>query len=834
MPNMFNIRLIRRQITGSLHQSIVFILCVILSMVTLVSLSGFSRSVHAAFLRDAQSLHAADIIIHSHAPLSAAVLKTAAGLERKGSIKSARVEQFYSVVRSIKEDSSLLSELKVVSQGYPFYGSVVTASGRSFPEVLTPGNVVVEQTLLDRMNVKIGDKLKVGNAILMIQDVVLLEPDRPVNFFSLGPRVFVSATDLTSLDLVGKGSRVDYTILVKVRDQKELDTLAEEIRDAAVKGRERVETFKTADSGMKRFFDNFLFFLNLIGIFTLLLAGIGIQSSLAAFLKEQERTIAIMKAVGARSRFIITNYFTVVTLLGLFGTVLGIAASFLLVRVFPSLFQGILPAGMQLSIPLSAVAEGLVLGGLVVNLFTFLPLYRLKEIKPSAIFSKEERSAAPTRQAWLAGFTGVLFFLIMILWRIGEMKTGLYFVLGVGLLIVLSFTCTEVILRLMRRLRIKNLILRQAVKGLFRPRNATRAVMVTLTAALAVIFSITLVEKNLDATFVQSYPPDAPNLFFIDIQPGQKDGFLKELGTSATFYPIVRGTIISVNNEIIDREKEHEKRGDNLGREFNLTYRDNLLEDERIIAGTGLFRKDWPGMQVSVLDTVVTIRTMKPGDLITFRIQGIPLQARISSIRTRTRAGLQPFFYFVFPDEALKDAPQTLFTALRVDKERIPPLQNRIVARFPNVSVIDVTETISVFSKIMMRLSTIVRFFTSFSVVAGILIIISSVIATRHSRIQEAVFFTILGARSRFVLAVFAAEGLFLGLSSGLLALALSQTTAWFICWKVLDLTYKPFFGLGFSFVIAMTVIVVAVGLGASIPVLRKKPAVFLREQTEE
>src|SRR5208337_4361010 len=130
---------------------------------------------------------------------------------------------------------------------------------------------------------------------------------------------------------------------------------------------------------------------------------------------------------------------------------------------------------------------------------------------------------------------------------------------------------------------------------------------------------------------------------------------------------------------------------DNLAREFNLTYREGLLEDERLVAGKSLFRSDWPEMQVSVLDTVLKMGTMKIGDTITFRVQGIPIEARISSVRTRTRTALQPFFYFVFPDRVFKDAPQTFFTAVRVDKTRIAPLQNRIVARFPNVSIIDAT-----------------------------------------------------------------------------------------------------------------------------------------------
>ena len=156
------------------------------------------------------------------------------------------------------------------------------------------------------------------------------------------------------------------------------------------------------------------------------------------------------------------------------------------------------------------------------------------------------------------------------------------------------------------------------------------------------------------------------------------------------------------------------------------------------------------------------------------------------------------------------------------------------MAAFPNVSVIDVTETIAAFSKIMARLSTIVNFFTLFSVVAGILIIISSVFATRYTRIQEAVFYTILGARGRFVLAVFAVEGLLIGLASAVIALALAQATGWIVCTYALDMAYEPFIGTSLLMALVTMLIVVVVGLGAAVPILRHKPAAFLREQAEE
>lgn len=830
---MPKIHLVRRQLTGSLHQAAIFVLCVVLSLVTLVSLSGFSRSVHSSFLKDARQLHAADIIIHAHSPLSQPLLLELSALEKQRKLASARTYEFYSIVRTTKGDASLLSSLKVVDPGYPFYGTVQLSSARPFGDVMTPGSIVVEQALLDRLHLGIGDRVRIGKTAFTIRDTVLLEPDQPVNFFSLGPRVFIPARDLASLDLVGKGSRVSYTTLIKVIDQKDLDRIALRIKAASLSGLERVETFRTAESGVKRFFDNFLFFLNLIGIFTLLLAGIGIQSSLTAFLKEQERTIAIMKAVGAGSPFILKNYFALVSVLGLIGTAIGLGASFLLERFLPGLFHGLLPANIELTISRAAVVEGVLLGFVVVVLFTIIPLLRLKEVKPRAIFGKAEQEG-PGGYTWLLAGAIAIFFSLMVFWRLQEVQTGIFFVLGVATLIVVALVAAEAILRLLRTLRPRNLVLRQALKGLFRPQSATRAIMVTLSASLAVIFSITLVEKNLDATFISSYPPDSPNVFFIDIQPSQKKDFAQELGMPAIFYPLIRGTVMSINEVKIDREQEHQKRGDNLSREFNLTYRDTLLDDERIIAGKALYQKDWHGPQVSVLDTVVKMHDMKLGDRITFRIQGIPIESQISSIRTRTKASLNPFFYFVFQQKVLQDAPQTLFTALRIEKERIPLLQNRIVTAFPNVSVIDVTETIAAFSKIMARLSTIINFFTLFSVVAGILIIVSSVFATRYTRIQEAVFYKILGARGRFVLAVFAVEGLLIGLASALIALALAQTTGWIVCTYALDVVYQSFIGASLLMALTTMLMVVAAGLGAAVPILRHKPAAFLREQAEE
>jgi len=522
MPNGFLHRnFIIRQIVRSRRQAVVFVLCVALSIVTLISLNGFSASVNSSMLNDARTLHASDIIIQSYFDLSPPVIHLVKQLEGRNMIRSSRVWEFYSVVRSQENHNSLLAKLKVVQPGYPFYGKVKLKSGRDFAGVLAPGGVIVAQSLLDRLNLKVGDRLHIGSTTLTVKDVVLREPDQPTSLFSLGPRIFIASDDLESLDLVKKGSRIEFSCLIKVLDHGNVSRIADNLRLASDPDQERVDTYRTARSRIKRFFDNLFFFLSLISIFTLLLAGIGIQSALAAFLKEKEKTIAVMKTVGARSSFITRHYIFILSILGLAGTLVGLLAGFMLQYALEVLFKGLLPADVSLMVSWRAVLEGLCLGVLVVGLFSFIPLHRLKDIKPIIILRKERTGSKTGLLIYLSAFLIFVFFLLLVFWQVKELKTALYFALGVIGLIAAATLLTGATLFILKRTAVRSLLVRQAVRGLFRPKNATRPIIITLTASLGLIFAIYLIEQNLDANFVRSYPEDAPNIFFLDIQPSQ-------------------------------------------------------------------------------------------------------------------------------------------------------------------------------------------------------------------------------------------------------------------------------------------------------------------------
>ena len=822
-----------RELVHGWRHGLLFILCVALSLTTIAALNSFRGGVNRTLFQDARELHGGDIIVHSHYPFGAPLLSEIQRLEQEKKVTATRIHEFYSVVRSPVQESTLFAKIKAVERNFPLYGSIVLASGEPLSAVLQSGTVVVADDVLKRLGLQLGDVLAVGKEELRIVDVVVHESDSPVDFLDFGPRIFVSADDLEKIDLIGKGSRIQYEILLKAADDDELKELSAALQSVALEDRERVTTFHEAGSRIKRFFDNLLFFLSLISIFTLLLAGLGMQSCLTALIRQKEKTIAITRTVGATSRFLYRHYFLIVLLLGIVGVFLGIAAGVGLAFYFPYLFKELLPIYDQAIIQPADLMEGLVLGLAVVLLFTFLPLHRLRNIKPLAIFRKEKVHVARDVVFYLTIGAGLILVSLLVLRQLEDPFLSLAFMAGVLLFIGVISLLSALLFKIAARLNIKRLSLRQALRSMTRAGNATRSIIVTLASALSLLFSIYLVEHNLHQTYIDSYPEDAPNLFFLDIQPAQREGFAAFFEEPPPLYPIIRARLVAINGEDINREEELRKKRDNFAREFNLTYRDHLLEDEVLVEGDSLFgqtRDNKADLPVSILDNVVEMGDLQMHDKLLFNIQGVELEAEVTSIRSRTKSRLYPFFYFVFPEDSLKEAPQTFFSAVQIEKDAIATLQSRIVERYPNISFINVSEAAENIGSLMEKLSGIVNFFAAFSIIAGALILVSSILATRLARTREAVYYKILGARGAFVYRLFVYENGLIGLFSAVTALVFAQAGSWALCRFFFEIPYSSDITASFILVILTVAFVVVTGLLSSLAIVRQKPTRFLRE----
>jgi putative ABC transport system permease protein len=165
---------------------------------------------------------------------------------------------------------------------------------------------------------------------------------------------------------------------------------------------------------VKRFLDNFLFFLKLVGLFILIVSGMGIQSTLTALFNEKQRTIAVMKTVGATGRFISMHFMLMVFMLGALGTGVGILAGAAAQGGLAWMLGPFCPRDLDLALSWTGVAEAVVLGFVVVALFSFLPLYRLKEMRPMAIFNRLPSAGTSRWPYYLSGFLILVFFLALV------------------------------------------------------------------------------------------------------------------------------------------------------------------------------------------------------------------------------------------------------------------------------------------------------------------------------------------------------------------------------------------------------------------------------------
>ena len=712
----------------------------------------------------------------------------------------------------------------MVDPTYPFYGEVELATQRPFGQVLLPGQVVVAQGLLDRLELQVGDTILIGETQVKIADVLISEPDQPIDFFNLGPRIFLSSADLEATGLIRPGSRVRYRTLLAVADESQLERVAAQLEAAADPVQERIDTFQTNQSTLQIFFEDFLTLLNLIGIFTLFLAGIGIQSSLGAFIREREETIAVLRTFGATGGFIVRQFYIVALVLGAAGTAIGLGLGLLLQALFPLIFAPFLPPQVEFILAPQAVLEGTLLGFFVVTVFTLIPIYQVQALKPRFVFRKE---SVPAYKGWFyyPALGLILLFLTAMTYRyLQNAERTAYFSAGIVVLIAVLALLAQLMLVFLQRQRPRNLAVRQSVRGLFRPRNATLGIIVTLSASLTVLFTIFLIERNLDATLVAAYPPDAPNVFILDIQADQREVIAARLDDPGEFVPIIRARLEAINGQpFVVQEPEAPPGGGpggpgdgpQLSGILAITYRDALLPFERLAAGDALFGEGSERAQVSISEDLLLAHPFQIGDRLLFDVQGVPVEADISSIRSvqQEQAGFAPRFSFVFRTEDLARAQQTIVTAVSIPRDEIASFQNDLVAEFPNLTIINISAAIDTLAAVVGDITKVARFFMGFSIIAGLLIILSSVLATRFARIQESVYFKVLGARQRFVLRVFALENIFIGLLSALLALALSQVAGWLLVTRVFELEYVAYLGAGLVLVVITVALVTAVGL---------------------
>jgi putative ABC transport system permease protein len=837
----FVLPMLAREARASWKRLLLFVLCIAAGVGGLVAVKSFSHNLQHAVRGEARTLMAADLIVRSNRPPDAAELALLAELQAQGA-RVVRSLQFVSMARSPAAERVQLVSVRAVGEGYPFYGEVLTGTGQPFRSLLRDDSVLVHSALLLKMGLRVGDDLQVGQSRFRIADVLVREPDSPVQVFNLGPRVLMTEAAARATGLVLPTSRLRYAALIQVPPGQTPEEVAARLESRLADSFATVDTFDRAQPRVTRFLGRLTDFLNLVGLAALLLGGIGVAGAIRVFVAQKLDTLAVLKCLGATSRDLLAVYLALAVLMGLVGAGLGVAVGYGAQLALPWLLRDLLPVSLELTWPWAATAEGMALGLITTLWFGLPPIWALRNVPPARVFRRQVEAPRPARRRWLAPLRAGLSLLaltaLLAVWQAGFTRIAGVFVLGAGGAVLALHLAALGLLAALRRLpKPRGFELKQGLSSLYRPGNQSGAVVMSLGLGVLLLLAVFLIQQDLLRQLVQNAPESQPNLFFLDIQPDQREAFTRIVRAhgheAPELLPIVRGRVVALKGEplrLSEVKDEHERQ--HLRYEYAFTYRDHLVEGEEVRQGRFGADPALPGPQVSLADWFADESGLHVGDTVTVDIQGVRVTATVTSIRAVDWANRRANFSFVFLPGVLEEAPRMYASAVREPEEpaRVA-LQRELVTELPNVTAVDVEQVYRIVQTFMDRIAVVIQFMAAFCIAVGLVILLGAIATTKFQRIREAVLFKTLGATRGAVARVLALEYLILGALAGAVGAAAAGAFSWglvtFVFQGRWDLSLPPYLGawLGTALVIAGT------GLLSSLDVLLKKPLEVLREE---
>jgi len=836
-----------RETRASWQRLIFFFVCIAVGVAAIVALRSVIRSVRDVLGGEARSLIAADALISTTRDWTPEARST---IDRRlaAAGATARTETIETPTMVRPADSSKVAarmvELKAIQPGFPLYGSLTLEGGQPYSHALLEHHgALVRPELLSALGVNVGDSIAIGTTNFVIRGVVANEPGRNLGAFSLGPRVFVDFDDMPSTTLLVFGSRARRVVLARVPDDS-LDDMVTALNQDFSDDYVNARSYRATDDAIGRDFDRSENYLSLVGLVIVILGGIAVSSVTRVFVLQKIRAIAVLKCLGASSRQIIAVYVLQVVALGLAGSLLGVGIARLALAGIPLALgptSTSLLAQVHYTVDWRIALQGITIGVLVSLLFSLVPLLEVRRVKPSLLLRDETRR--PGRDAArIAAMVFVSAALIAVAaWQAASLRAGLVVCVGFAALAFVLLLAGRLLVRMVAPMaNAPSFPLRHAVLHLSRPGNQTRVILLAVGLGAFFIVGVRSLQSSLLDEFNLQISADSADMFLLDIQRNQVEGMRQFLGDSASgagpfrLIPVLRARITGVSGRVttLDSFEDVRARG-SLAREFTLTYRDHLEANERVIDG-----KFWNGPssepEVSVEKGLHERFAINIGDVVRFDILGRTINARVTSIRDvdfkDARAG---GFIFVFRPGVLEQAPQTYIAPLKgpdAASDRAI-FQHKLVAKFPNVSVIDFHEILATVRDVMSKVTLAITVVGGLVLFSGALILIGAVAMTKFQRVYEAAVFKTLGANTRTIAKMLLLEYGVLGLLAGAVGSAGAVALTWGVSRYALDIPWKVFPVEHLAGVGLTTALVAAIGVLSSLDVLRNKPLATLRAE---
>ena len=820
-------------------------LAIALGVAALVAINSFRANALRSVTAEARGLLGADLRWSSNRPFPDSVQWVLDSIGRSGR-RVTHVTSTISVAIAAN-GRSRLSQLRAVEGVYPFYGERTTEPAGAWGS-WTGLRAIVEPSLLEDLGVRVGDSITLGHTRLLIAAVATDLPAELSFQNALGPRIYLARAALDSAGVLSFGSLARFAAYIEEPDAAALERLVDRNHDLLTRSQVNFETAAEQAEDLATALDAMGRFLGLVGLTALLLGGLGVASAVNVFVRERRDTIAVLRCLGASRGAAFTAYLLQALALGLAGAaagaLLGIGLQFLL----PTVLGAAIPFPVRVAVEYRVALTGMLLGAWVSVVFALLPLLAVRAITPlRALRQDVEEGRAWWRDPWHWLVLAVLLASLAALatWQTQRLGVALLFTAAILAGLLVLWGCAALLIRLVRRFfpHRASYPVRQGIANLFRPRNQTTVVTMSVGFGVFLIAAMWVVQGSLLGWLDVDDRRTQPNLVAFDVQPDQLPDVRARFEARARYTteltPIVTARVLAVKGvpvaELLATRQDPRIEPWALRREYRHTYRAALKSSEQLVAGQWWREDATPGglARVSAEQDVARSLGVDVGDRITWDVQGVPVESVITSLRRVDWARFETNFFFVFEPGPLAAAPQTWVALARVDSaDSRRELQRDIVTAHPNVSVLDIASVTATLEGIIARVALAVRFMAGFSVIGGLVVLAAAIAAGRAARARELGLLRTLGARDRQVRRILLTEYAALGSLAGVTGVLLGGLAGGLLVHFFFELPLRlPWVTLT-ALALAAAAIAVLMGVALSRGALRQPPLVTLRENT--
>jgi putative ABC transport system permease protein len=741
-----------------------------------------------------------------------------------------------------------LVELKAVDNAYPLYGTVKTLSGKPVAELLGNSNgtfgALGQQILFDRLGLKPGDRLAIGDLTVELRDVLVSEPDALSEGFGFAPRLMISTDAMPATGLIRTGSLAEFGYKVRLDnppDAAGMRSMQERMRGELRNEGFRIRTSANAAPALSDSIERFSQFLALVGLCALLVGGVGVANAVQAHLDAKRPVIATLKSLGAGHGFVASVYLIQTMLASAIGVIIGLVLAAAIPALASSAIARFLPIQLDGSMQPGALALAALFGLLTTLAFSLIPLGRTRSVTPQLLFRDATSEAhGDVPPAWqLAAVAVMAAVAALAIFTSVQPKMATYLLVGA----LLSFLVLGMVAGLVSRLaqaapRLKSTSARLAIGNMHRPGAITRPVVISLGLGLTLLTAISLIDTNLRSQISGRIAGNAPDFFFLDIQSREIDQFKQLLagaspeGMVATV-PMLRGRItalkgIKIEDFKVPPEATWVTRGDR-----GITYAATLPSNSKLAAGEW-WPADYSGEPlVSFSAEEAGELGLKVGDTVSVNVLGRDFTAIIANLRDVEWRSMSINFVMVFSPNMFKGAPHAWLATLAdpdADAAQEAAVLNKVTRAFPAITSVRVKDALTIASNFIEQFSLAIRVAASVALATSVLVLAGALAAGNRNRLHDAVVLKMLGATRRTLVGAYALEYLLIGLATALFAILAGSIAAWFVVDYMMNLNFEPE-PLVAAVTIALSLVVtIGFGLAGTWRLLGQKPAPVLRD----